>query len=90
VWGGRKHPKEELIRRFSVTDVKSMSTRFRINTDKFDAYARETAQLYIDTRATRKEIHLPMKETIETHEYFLSNSAMYSDLSCKSSVNCGN
>jgi hypothetical protein len=76
VWGGRKHPKEELIRRFSVT--------------KFDAYARETAQLYIDTRATRKEIYLPMKKTIETHEYFLSNSAMYPDLSCKSSVNCGN
>jgi hypothetical protein len=29
-----------------------------------------------DTRATRKEIYLPMKETIETHEYFLSSTVV--------------
>jgi hypothetical protein len=39
---------EELIRRFSVI-LKAMSTGFRINTEKFEAYAKETAQLYIDT-----------------------------------------
>jgi hypothetical protein len=55
VWGGRKHPKKELIRRFSAIDVKSIATWFRINTDKFDAYARETAQLYIDTYSWYEE-----------------------------------
>jgi hypothetical protein len=38
-----------------VIDVKSIATRFRINTDKFDAYARETAQLNIDTYSWYEE-----------------------------------